>query len=230
MVRTACNHVYHSYCLARWANLRDEEAAAVASEATSSTRAERDAVEQEVARAVKEEAAAVFAVGELTALAERQAYEQKLAQAWLEARGNSEAEMLFQLEFGHDAVALAVELTEDPARSLEAGIKEMPKAQEQVRKARRRLADLERRLRELEESLSLEATQRASLALPCPVCRTPLDRLRISDVPSDAVIPAVEVAEATVGGSPAQAEVLTRAPVCDEAASKGRSGRWRKPR
>lgn len=193
-VHTLCGHVYHSTCIGRWATLRAAEAEAAAAEAARSLQAEREALQREVAEAECRGAElAAWLEDTRTRLAEcTKNVSAFQARAQRRANGEEEEEdddSALRLELGANAEEEDEVLTEEEiwrrlqerARALRA---EAQRAEAEERRARGRLAEQRRRLAALAEELAGRAARRRAAALPCPVCREPIEHGLLPTAPA----------------------------------------------
>eukprot|EP00401_Gymnodinium_catenatum_P005969 CAMPEP_0117552792 /NCGR_PEP_ID=MMETSP0784-20121206/49890_1 /TAXON_ID=39447 /ORGANISM="" /LENGTH=518 /DNA_ID=CAMNT_0005349875 /DNA_START=47 /DNA_END=1600 /DNA_ORIENTATION=+ len=202
-----CDHVYHVACLARWATIKTAEAEAAVGDATQSARAQRDALVREVAEAAGRVADTV----DRLAVVERRVL-------WYTARRDHARRILSgeddyepfppcpygesddgeEEEEGQDAM---LEKFEAKLAAAKADVKQV-RAEE--RRARNRSADLEQKLGSLEAELAAEAARAAAASLPCPVCRSPIDKalLKSSDASTGDTGLAVGTALASVEALP----------------------------
>lgn len=181
-VHLVCDHVYHAACLGRWAAIKAAEAEVAAGDSMRSTRAQRDALARDSAEAaarVVETGARVTEVRDEVAVrtARRDAARGRLR---LEDPGAEDSDGLEALdedadnpEFQALDARQQLEVLDERLTSAKAALKQ---AQADERRAQSRCAELERLLQSLEVELSAHAADVAATGLPCPVCRTPIDR------------------------------------------------------
>mmetsp|Transcript_537 Transcript_537/g.1651 ORF Transcript_537/g.1651 Transcript_537/m.1651 type:complete len:572 (+) Transcript_537:94-1809(+) len=205
-VHTSCEHVFHATCIGRWATMKAQEAEAAAVEATSSLRAEREALQREVAEGEHREAELIARAEDArTRLAECTRIA-SAAQARAQRRADEEEddEPLLELEAACEEEEAEEILTpEEQLRRFQERAREARAESQRVRAEERhtkgRLAEQRRLLTVLEEELAGRAARRHAAALPCPVCREPIER---------SLLPVAPVLEAMSSGSSASVEAL----------------------
>lgn len=174
VIRTECDHIFHSRCIGRWAAIRFAESEAAAEESTSSARSERDALQRELAEAVVHETESGLRADGLQDLVAQRSRRLELERALMSSDGSENLEVEEddeELEDGEEPPTL--EQRAERVREAKAALQQ---AQTAARKAKGRSGELRRKLQLLEDSLAEEAAGRALAALPCPVCRASVER------------------------------------------------------
>lgn len=174
VIRTECDHIFHSVCIGRWAAIRFAESEAAAAESTSSARSERDALQRELAEAVVHETETGLRADGLQDLVAQRSRRLELERALMSSDGSENLEVDEddeELEEGEEPPTL--EQRVERVREAKAALQQ---AQTAARKAKGRSGELRKKLQLLEDSLAKEAAGRAFSALPCPVCRVPVKR------------------------------------------------------
>mmetsp|Transcript_11887 Transcript_11887/g.26487 ORF Transcript_11887/g.26487 Transcript_11887/m.26487 type:complete len:517 (+) Transcript_11887:71-1621(+) len=200
-LRAPCDHIFHRTCIAHWAQLKAEDAEREASESSSSTVAQRDALERDLSDTVAKQCELE---DRCSALQERV---DALSRILTESKARQLALATNENPADVDLKGLDEDLLEEPADAWEKRFQklkvQLQKEHEAERRVQHRASELRKQLEALATELSLQAEELASASLPCPVCRCPMSRTLFSSA----------VCEVAVGPGPGTSEAsVTRLP------------------